>query len=267
MTEQRRIVLPHLSLPSPSDQANPLLSAPLSLDAASARYLLRVLRQRAGDVVEICDGAGRRWLAEILAQEIHSPCSLRLLRPLPPTPQPFPVFLAQALAKGDRFEQILRQGTELGLSGFYPLQTQRTIVRIEQEKSPKRQERWEKIVAEAARQARRSHVPFVSSPLSLAELPMVLPPQMPACVCWEGEQQRSIRDWLETLPSLPKGLVAIIGPEGGFEEKEIQLLVQAGIASVSLGSLILRTETAGIAVASIFQYLYGLLSQSPHPNA
>jgi len=251
----RRVLLPHLALSA-------LDTIPVDIDLAkdAAHYLLRVLRQSPGESIEICDGKGARWHAHIHADATLERCRVGLIEPLPPIPTPFPVYLAQGIPKGDRFEQILRQGTEVGIAAFYPLSTERTVVQLDEKKAGTRRERWEKITAEAARQSQRSFAPTVHDVAELGGLVSALPVGVPVIVCWEGEQERGLRAWVRSFVSPPCGVVVLIGPEGGFSAKEVAFLADRGILSVGLGPLILRTETAGVAVASILQYEWGVMA-------
>lgn len=251
----RRVLLPDLAL-SAWD------TTPIDIDLAkdTAHYLLRVLRQPPGESVEICDGKGARWYAHIHANATSERCRVSLIESLPPIPTPFPVYLAQGIPKGDRFEQILRQGTEVGIAAFYPLSTERTVVQLDEKKANARRERWEKITAEAARQSQRSIAPTVYDVAEIGDLVSVLPRGVPVIVCWEGEQERGLRAWVRSFATPPCGVVILIGPEGGFSAKEVAFLAGHGILSVGLGPLILRTETAGVAVASILQYEWGVMA-------
>ncbi len=251
----RRVLLPQLAL-----AAFDVLPHEREISKDAAHYLLRVLRQSPGEFIEICDGKGARWRAQIHADATLDSCRVTLHELFPTIPTPFPVFLAQGIPKGDRFEQILRQGTEVGISAFYPLSTERTVVQLDEKKASARRERWEKITAEAARQSQRSYAPVVHDISDLERLASVLPAGVPAIVCWEGEQSSGLRAWVRSFSSPPCGVVVLIGPEGGFSEKEIAVLRTYGVRSVGLGPLILRTETAGLAVASILQYEWGVMA-------
>lgn len=251
----RRVVLPQLSL-----DPSLLTSHELSLEPDTAHYLLRVLRQSPGQEIEVCDGKGMRWLARIHEQAALHACMVTLLEQLPSQPEPFPIYLAQGLPKGDKLELILRQGTEVGISGFFPFSSDRTVVQLDAKKAVKRLERWEKIVQEAARQSQRGHAPEVHEVVALRELNEILPKGWPRLICWEGEQSLGLQAWVRSFSAPPPGVVILIGPEGGFSAQEVESLRQQGVISVGLGPLILRTETAGLAVSSILQYEWGLLS-------
>jgi len=148
---------------------------------------------------------------------------------------------------------VLQKGTELGITRFTPVFCRNGDVQLPHERLAARTERWQKIVQEAARQCRRERLPQVDSPLPLSEA-------LAACtgtlrlLPWEMEA-RPLRTALEGAAST--SIAVLIGPEGGFTAEEASRAETAGFLTVSLGQRILRSETAGLAVASILQYLFG----------
>lgn len=211
-------------------------------------HLHSVLRLKAGAELLLLDGTGaccrgrlesidrRVAMVAVLErwQERERCCRLQLL---------------QALPKGDKFELVLQKGTELGVTAFQPLLSARTVSRPERG----RLERWQRIAGEAARQSRRPIVPEVGEllPLEGALARVTAPLRL---LLWEAGS----RPLSELLPPEAPGAVAVlIGPEGGLTAEEVALAAAAGFVPVHLGPRILRTETAGLAIAAIFQYRYG----------
>lgn len=165
----------------------------------------------------------------------------------------------QALPKGDKLDLVLQKGTELGISCFQPLESDHAVPQLDAARRDKRQQRWQRIVNEAARQCRRSTLPEVEAlkPLqqalteSTADLKLVL---------WEAGAVALA----ERLPPEPPDSVALlVGPEGGFSARELTEITNAGFQPVHLGPRILRTETAGLAATPVLQYLYGDWRQAP----
>jgi 16S rRNA (uracil1498-N3)-methyltransferase len=227
------------------------------LPSEFAHYLSTVLRLNTGSLLELCDGSHNRWLAEI-GNCSKSDIQLYLREKLPPSSPIFQVYLAQALAKGDRFEQIIQRCTELGVCGFFPFVSEHCVVRLKAERLHTRLERWQRVLRDAARQSHRANIPEIHPPITLQQLPDILPAELPKLVCWEKEHGLSLKSWLQTN-SWCKGVVVIIGPEGGFSAEEIATLAERDIVSVGLGPLILRTENAGPTVAAILQFALGSL--------
>ncbi|TNE49936.1 MAG: 16S rRNA (uracil(1498)-N(3))-methyltransferase [Deltaproteobacteria bacterium] len=246
---RHRVILPHFPVP------NSLPAPSVELDSETEHYLLRVLRLQLGDSVEVCNGDNLSWRAELVELETGAP-GITWLEKLETRNASFPVVLAQGMPKSDKLENILQKSTELGVESLIPFFSKHCVVKPKPDKQKKRLDRWQKIVQEASRQCRRTDVPQVHTPVSLSELPDVLPPGYLRLVCWEGETSQSLRNWMIEHADIP-GVVLAVGPEGGFSEEEITYLGEHGFASVGLGPLILRTETAGPAVLSVFQFVYG----------
>ncbi|MDT8420510.1 MAG: 16S rRNA (uracil(1498)-N(3))-methyltransferase [Desulfuromonadales bacterium] len=169
---------------------------------------------------------------------------------------PLQVELVQGTAKGDKLELVLQKGTELGVNHFIICPTERSIGRFKQDRLPGKAERWQRIIQEAARQCGQSFLPALTIVESLGDA-------LSAC---SGEQRLVLWEQAETpLPSLLEGkkpatVSLLVGPEGGLTENEVELAHSSGFNNVRLGPRILRTETAGLAIVSILQYLYGDLA-------
>ena len=249
---ERRVIIPDIKFEAKEEDSEFLFPP------EAAHYLSRVLRIPQGEEIELCNGRDESWLVEVDYREDTNVWG-RIRGRLPSGESLFPIYLAQALPKGDRFEQILQRGTELGVASFFPFTSSRCIVRIKAEKVPKKLARWQKIAREAARQSQRTYSPEVYEPISIKELSNILPPNIPQLICWEGETAYSLRDWLAEHPPHLEGIAIIIGPEGGFSREEVESLQEKGGTSIGLGPLILRTETAGPALTAILQFLFGPL--------
>ncbi len=253
---RRRLLIPQIDL------SGSQIGDTYPIDRELAHYIERVLRLKHGEEIELCDGRQHRWNATLQLEEDGS-LSCSLLESLPPKPLPFPIFLAQSLPKGDKFDLILRQGTEVGISGFFPFFSERSLIKLDAKKISKRLQRWQKILREASRQSERDQIPFIQEPLPFEQMLAQLPQPFPKLLCWEEMQRYSLKQWLHELHDSPQGIVIIIGPEGGFSQKEVALAQKNDAIPVGLGPLILRTETAGVSVASILQFSFGLLGGKP----
>jgi 16S rRNA (uracil1498-N3)-methyltransferase len=165
-----------------------------------------------------------------------------------PEPEP-PIWLAQALAKGDRDELAIQAATELGAAGVIPWAADRSVSRWDGAKVAKGQERWGSIVREASKQAIRSRVPDVAALASTAEL-AALPGQVLVL--------DPLGDAALTEVSLDgERITLVVGPEGGIAPREFEVLVAAGAARVRLGSEVLRTSTAGPAALAVLNARLG----------
>lgn len=205
-----------------------------------------VLRLRVGDEVLLLDGyghLGRGVLRTVTRTMAHA----EIMERWDEKEELLPLRLMQGLPKGEKFEWLLEKGVELGISVFTPVTTERSQMRGE------KFSRWQRIIQESARQSRRPLLPSLEKlqPLSAAlqqtteELRLML---------WE-EGSCPLNT---VLPQeRPASCVLLVGPEGGFSITEAQAAAAAGYLPVSLGKRILRTETAGMAVAAVLQNRYG----------
>ncbi|XXF79210.1 16S rRNA (uracil(1498)-N(3))-methyltransferase [Myxococcaceae bacterium GXIMD 01537] len=239
----------HVPLPE-----NPGSEVPLS--GERRHYLVHVLRLGAGDALEVFDGAGRAFDARVL--EV-GPETVRLsLGPARVAPPSRPLGILQGLPKGDKLEWVLQKGTELGATSFHPVDTVRSVVKLEPKRAGERTARWQKIVEEAARQCRRDDVPPVHPPRPLLEAARALEPGTLLLVLDEEETAVPLGEAFRAAgPGTPVALV--VGPEGGLAREEVAALVALGARGVTLGARILRTETAALAALAVMQHLDGAL--------
>ena len=156
------------------------------------------------------------------------------------------IYLFQGLPKADKMELIIQKAVELGAAGIIPVEMKRCVVKLEEKKKKSRRERWQAIAESAAKQSKRNLIPQVFDVLTYKEA-MAMAGEMDLFLL-PYENERGMAATREALEAIRPGMkVAIlIGPEGGFEEKEVLLAQEKGARSISLGRRILRTETAAI---------------------
>jgi 16S rRNA (uracil1498-N3)-methyltransferase len=220
-----------------------------------ARYLTRVLRLGFGDTVTVLDGEGRAFEAVIQstgADEVNLVLAREVALETEPAVE---VSLFQALPKGDKMDLVVRQATELGAARIVPVITERVVVRLDAARASRRQERWQKIAREAARQCGRPVVPVVEPVLSFATALTLLEPGAFGIMPWEGEELVSLRQCLSGRK--PEAVSIFIGPEGGFALHEVETARAQGVVTVTLGRRILRTETAGMVTIALLLYALG----------
>ncbi len=220
-----------------------------ALTRDQAHYLRHVLRLQNGDRVEIFDGEGAGFSGTLIIQ--RGEARIDTLTRIQAADEPHrPLILAQALIKPDRFEWILQKGTELGVDRFIPLETRFCDLRIPKGRIEGRMERWRRIVREASRQCRRFTVPEISGPMDLPALfALREPPGFKGLFLYENA---SIR-WQGTVQDA-QAYVLCVGPEGGWHPEEPVAAAAAGFSLFSLGSRILRAETAALAAVSLIQF-------------
>lgn len=219
-------------------------------------HMTRVLRLKIGTRVILSDGMGRRHSGVIETvgkenllvrlQESSSEPS-RPARPL--------ITLYQGLPKGSKMEFILQKCTELGVDTLVPFVSRRSVARLPKERESERLQRWERIAREAARQSDRTIIPSVSPVMELSDA-LAAANQDVRLLLWEEEHTNRLRSVLGSRPA-PESVSILVGPEGGLAEDEAAAAVAAGFMPVTLGSRILRTETAGMALLAILQFHWG----------
>ena len=261
------------------------LAEKLAIGGSDGFHLSRVMRARLGDHIVVADDVGQVGEYEITgfctggalgsgqgrhkleAQESTAEVAvveLSLVELLDEsTESPVELVLVQCLPKGDKLELITQKATELGVNKIVPLVSENCVVKYDAKKAKSRQERWQKIANEAGKQCGRTILPIVEPVQTLKEwLPRVAAEakqkdkQICLCMCYENEQQQGIKEFLQSHRKYDT-FVFIVGPEGGFSLAEADLARELGIASVSLGTRILRAETAAITAAAIIQYENG----------
>ncbi len=217
-------------------------------------HMKNVLRIMPGERVGISDGQGTDYVCEVdrldetevvlnifSSEKSYSELASR-------------IYLFQGLPKGDKMELIIQKAVELGVFEIVPVATRRAVVKLDEKKAKKKTERWNAIALGAAKQSGRSLIPEVKPVMRFAEaleyakeLDVLLIPYEMA----EGMEKTK-----EIISAVRQGqsVGVFIGPEGGFDEEEVEKAAAEGAQPVTLGRRILRTETAGLTVLSILMY-------------
>jgi len=218
-------------------------------------HIAKVMRSSPGDSLICCDPRGNCFLVKIRQIE-KDRVYCQIVEPIVEDRElPVSVFIAQGLPKGDKMEWVIQKGTELGASGFIPFTSSRTVVQLDAKKEQKRLERWSKIVKEAAEQSHRRRLPSVFPIHSWNKLLKLGAEYDLALIAYENEQTTSLYEKIARIPK-DKKILLVIGPEGGFSEKEVQEATANGFQSVMLGKRILRTETAALYGLSCLSFYY-----------
>lgn len=212
----------------------------IALDAQQLHYLLRVLRLGNGDRFMAMDGQGNVWLTEIREQFAQIIESMEIKTELPVA-----LSLITALPKGNGYEQVLRCCTELGVSNFIPVISDRTIMKP----SSNKVQRWRKIVIEAAEQSERQIVPPIFEPVKFMSILNQSPSNQDKYICVARGNLPTLGNCLLKDPS-PEIIIAT-GCEGGWTDAEVDQAIAHGFQPVSLGNRILRAITAPIVASSI----------------
>ncbi|MCI6465015.1 MAG: 16S rRNA (uracil(1498)-N(3))-methyltransferase [Faecalicatena sp.] len=224
------------------------------IEGADFNHMKNVLRMKPGEKVGISDGQGTDYTCEVERFEegaavLHILSSEKSYSELSSR-----IILFQGLPKGDKMELIIQKAVELGVWEVVPVSTRRAVVKLDDKKAAKKVQRWNSIALGAAKQSGRSLVPEVKPVMSFAEaleyageLDITLIPYEMA----EGMEKTK-----EMISSIRPGqsIGVFIGPEGGFDEEEVEKAQDMGAFPITLGKRILRTETAGLTVLSILMF-------------
>lgn len=229
-------------------------SEQIHLSGADVNHIKNVLRMTEGEKITICDGEGTFYQCRI--KEVTAECveAEILESQRAETELGVKITLFQGLPKKDKMELIIQKAVELGAAEIVPVATRFCVAKIEDGKKEKKKlERWQAISEAAAKQSGRGRIPEIKPVMSFKEA-LKLGGQMEcAMIPYErAEGMKAFQKALKDCQRLPEGsrIGVFIGPEGGFDEKEMEAALEAGVMPVSLGKRILRTETAGLCVLS-----------------
>jgi 16S rRNA (uracil1498-N3)-methyltransferase len=223
-----------------------------------ARHLCAVYRKSAGEVVNAVDGLGNE-LTVVLEQVGTESAVGRMIRVRRRSREPVArVTLAQAITKGSKMDVVIRKGTELGVSRFVPMVTERTVISPQESSAAQRQRRWKKIAISAMKQSLRSYLPSVDLLTNFAQ---ILEEASKVDICLMAsvvKEARSLNRFFESHQA-PRDVLLLVGPEGGFSSQEITQAMRSGAGLISLGPRRLRAETAGILLAGLVLFKLGEL--------
>ncbi len=224
----------------------------VALSEDDTQHALRVLRLHEGDTVLICDGKDRECSGKIIGTTKKSvSVQLEDFYELHAEPQ-MKITLYQGFPKADKNDTIFQKGTEVGISGFVPFISERSVVKTD---SKNKMRRYERIIYEASKQSHRGMIPSVEEAISFQEVCQRIPFHEMTLVAWEEEAIRSVKEALCGFRGTD--IAIVIGPEGGLSSEEVASMEEAGAITVTLGPRILRTETAGTALAVMILYEFG----------
>ena len=170
---------------------------------------------------------------------------------------PLQLILAQSLVKGEKFDFIIQKATELGVSRISPLITRYAEAKIEEQQIERRLERWRRISLEALKQCGRRRLVDISAPRTLTQFIADVPGTALLLLSERGGV--TLTKILEGITN-SRSIAALVGPEGGWSDHELELLTASGATPITLGRRVLRTETAALAAIALIQHMKGDLS-------
>lgn len=225
------------------------------IEGSDVNHIKNVLRMKAGEEISVSNGEdGREYRCGIVRiEEDRVVCELRFVKE-DGVELPSRVYLFQGLPKADKMELIIQKAVELGVYEVIPVETGRSVVKLDAKKAAQKTARWQAIAESAAKQSRRRIIPQVAAPVSFAQALARAAEMDIKLIPYELAEGMDCTKQIFTNLGEGKDIAVFIGPEGGFEEKEIVRAKECGIQPITLGKRILRTETAGFTVMAWIMY-------------
>jgi len=221
------------------------------------KHIKNALRKQIGDNIEICDqDTEKSYICEI--EKIGNESILtNIIEELQSYDDNIKVDIYQGLPKADKMELIIQKSIELGVNSIIPVAMKRCVVKIDSKDESKKIARWQKIAESAAKQSGRSTIPEIKNIVNIEKIIQLIKEYDCVIVAYENEKNNTIkRELLEIKEKVHDKvkIAVVIGPEGGLEEKDVELLKHNGAKIVTLGHRILRTETVALNVLSVIMY-------------
>lgn len=229
----------------------------LVLDEAETHHALGVLRLVQGDKAVVFNGQGVEATVEVVETSKHA-IQFRNKGHAKSAPLPCQITLAQAVPKGKNMELIIQKATELGVAAIVPLLSERTVVHLDGDDSGKKQEKWQAVAIEACKQCGQNWLPEVCKPETLKAFFNANPRFDLMLIASLQPDTRHLKavlaDYQSIHSRLPRKVLILVGPEGDFTPAEISLAKSSGCLPITLGPIVLRTETAAIYCLSVLNY-------------
>lgn len=230
----------------------------IKIIGTDVNHIVNVLRLKIDDIIQVCDeDMGVNFNARILEFNKES-VNCKIIEKLDLVSEPnVYINIFQGLPKAEKMELIIQKCTELGVKEITPVETERCIVKLDGKSASKKQERWQKIAEVAAKQSGRNIIPKINNLTNIKNICNILKDYDIVLVPYENEKNITLKEILKSVPKENLKIAIVIGPEGGFEKKEIEFLEHNNCKIVTLGKRILRTETVAMAMTSVILYELG----------
>lgn len=225
----------------------------VQLPEQAGEHVARVLRLEVGHPLILFNGDGCEYDARIAAIAKRAVTVDVNERRVVSRESPLKLTLAQGVARGEKMDWILQKATELGVHRIVPLVTERTEVKLDEERAERRVAHWRDVIASACEQSGRTQLPDIEAPRKLAAWASSLPDDGAARYALLPDGDTSLRD----IDANVRAAILVVGPEGGFSDHDEAALRQSGFKGLRLGPRVLRTETAGLAAIAALQAVVG----------
>lgn len=225
----------------------------VQLPEQAGEHVARVLRMESGHPVILFNGDGCEYDARLAAIAKRAVTAQVIERRVVSRESPLALTLAQGVARGEKMDWILQKATELGVRHIAPVVTERTEVRLDEDRAERRVAHWREVIASACEQCGRTELPTIDAPRKLATWAASLPDDGTARYALLPDGDTSLRD----IGASVTAAILVVGPEGGFSDHDEAVLRAAGFKGLRLGPRVLRTETAGLAAIAALQAVVG----------
>ena len=235
----------------------------IKIQGQDVNHIKKVLRAKIGDKLQICNSQnGENFLCDI--EEIRSEdilCKIKQ-RIEEKVESNIEVTVFQGLPKADKMEYIIQKSVELGVYDITPVEMKRCVVKLDEKDKNKKQLRWQKISEVAAKQCGRDIIPQINKIINIKNICELIKKYDIVLVAYENEKQNTLKEQLNLIKEKMEKLKSdelikigiVIGPEGGLEEQDVEILKENGAKIITLGKRILRTETVALNVLSVIMY-------------
>ncbi len=236
----------------------------ITINGEDVNHIKKVLRAKIGDELQICNSQnGENFLCDIQSLDNEKiNCIIKQNLEIS-TESNIKVTIFQGLPKADKMEYIIQKSVELGVTDITPVEMKRCVVKFDEKDKVKKQARWQKISEVAAKQCGRDIIPEINSLINIKNLCNLIEKYDIVLVAYENEKETTLKEQLlkiktDTINNKKQDeqvkIGIVIGPEGGLEPQDVELLKQNGAKVITLGKRILRTETVALNVLSIIMY-------------
>lgn len=229
----------------------------IEITGKDVNHIKNVLRKKIEDKIEICNQeTGQAYSCEI-EQIDDKKVITKIIKEIEKNENTVKIDIYQGLPKAEKMELIIQKSVELGANSIIPVALNRCIVKLEGKDEIKKVERWQKISESAAKQCGRDNIPEIKNIIKIKQLSELCEKYDSIIVAYENEKQYTLKQEIENIKKYNKSdlkLAVVIGPEGGLEKEEVEILKNRNAKVVTLGKRILRTETVALNVLSILTY-------------
>ncbi|WMJ82313.1 RsmE family RNA methyltransferase [Clostridium sp. MB40-C1] len=228
------------------------------IEGEDVKHIYKVLRLKKGEKVNINNCNGKEYLGEIESIS-KAVVEVTLIEEINVSNEaPIEVYLYQGFPKGSKMDLIVQKCTELGIKEIIPVITSRVLSAVGNVKKENgKVDRWNRIAFEACKQSKRTLISKVRDVIEFNEMKEELKEMDLVVVPYENAENYGVKNLINNLHNKVKKVAIVVGPEGGFEEEEIEILKEIKAEIVTLGPRILRTETAGFVCLSLIMYELG----------